>query len=222
MELDGLSPGHEEDRDHRDHAFDTDGPWDTRRELDRSLSGDGAARDEFCRHYMDQVARWVRTHPQWPLLRRRQYEVDDLVGEIWAKVLKEDGWVRFSYRGKGSFEGWLMRVVDHAVKDLARRSGAQKRDPGDAACGLPAADMETGAVPLASSREPTPTSVARGEELLELARRVLTDDEFQAWHRWDYLGYSGAEVARFLGRSESGARGLVFRARSKLRELLEI
>lgn len=186
--------------------------WDTAQALRRFRDGDGLAKNDFCSHYMDPIARWVRTHPYWPVVSRR-HEVDDLVNEIWQKVLDRGGWEQFTYRGKGSFEAWLRSVVDNAVKDRSRRDRAQKRDGGDAVGGVGPNDY---GAPF--STEPTPSCGAVTSEMLEVAARVLTRDEYVAWYRKDYLGYSHTEVSRLLGRSESGVRGLLHRARRKLRE----
>lgn len=190
--------------------------WDTEHELSRFRDGDGVAKNDFCSHYMDPIARWVRTHPYWPVVSRR-HEVDDLVDEIWHKVLDRGGWERFTYRGKGSFEAWLRSVVDNAVKDRSRRDHARKRDGGDPV-GWQGRDDPADSF----STEPTPSCGAVTGEMLEVAARVLARDEYVAWYRKDYLGYSHAEVSRVLERSEAGVRGLLHRARRKLREWFQL
>lgn len=45
-------------------------------------------------------------------------DVEDVVGEIWLKVVAAFG--QFEYRGEGSFKAWLFRIAYHTVTDYYR------------------------------------------------------------------------------------------------------
>ncbi len=62
----------------------------------------------------------------------------------------------------------------------------------------------------------TPTGNARVSEIEELARRELSEREFEAWHLVEVLDHTASEAGLAMSSSDSAVRGLLLRGRSKL------
>ena len=197
------------------------GSWDTRKELANWSTEGETARDRFCRHYLGVVQGMVATHRLWPPLRNRA-EVEDVAQEVWsrllAKVQSQGGWHNFEYRGKGSLEAYLFKVVDHTIKDYNRREHADKRGGGATIKPLSVGDEADGDPSLQQAREETPTEFARSNETHETAQRVLTTEEHEVWSWIDLEGYTSVEVSAWIRKSPEAVRSILYRARKKLRD----
>jgi len=199
---------------------DDPGAWDTRRELTSWPSGSETARGRFCQHYLGFVRRAVRSHGLWPALSGG-YEAEDLAQDAWCRILTkveaQGGWLSFEYRGKGSFEAYLRSIVDKTLKDASRHDKADKRGGGLPKKPLSLEDERAGPLPL-HSRETTPTEHARLSEQCEIAQGLLTPEEFEVWCWRDLEGYSSVEISAWVGKTPAAVRGILYRARDRLRE----
>jgi RNA polymerase sigma-70 factor (ECF subfamily) len=132
-------------------------------------------------------------------------EAEDAVQDTFLIAAKRS----HEFRGEGSLEGWLVRVVASACSRLAR--GA-KNDPARHVRDAEPASRDESPEVQASRRE-----VGR---VLERELLSLSPDD-----RWVLLlaeveGYSGEEIARRTGLSHGAIRARLSRLRAKLRESL--
>jgi RNA polymerase sigma factor (sigma-70 family) len=192
------------------------GPPGTRSVLLAYRLGDDEAERrlfERCRGLL--VAR-ARTHPRMRPVQH-EYSPEDVAHEVLWRALSSGLLERFEHRGKGSLEAALQTVLERTLVDMGRRLTARKRGGGRRRVELtPTGGEAPGGIEVLSGQDTTPTSSARARELLELARRVLSDREHEAWHLLEVEGLDSVEAATRLGVSPSAVRGLLFRAQARL------
>ena len=129
-------------------------------------------------------------------------DAEDLVQEAFVKAHRGLA----SFRGEGSFAGWLRRILVHLARDRFRRV---EREP--VLASLAAAAGHTSG--------PDPGAEVRGKELARLvaeAVRALPENQRLALvlRTQDGLGYD--EVAEALGITPATARTQVMKARRTL------
>ncbi|GJM20595.1 MAG: hypothetical protein DHS20C15_05100 [Planctomycetota bacterium] len=179
---------------------------------------DDASADDDVNALLEQhlpgLRAWVRLKAG-PLVRAREGE-SDVVQSTCREVLTHAD--RFVHRGEAQFRRWLYttalrKILDkHDFHTAARRDARRNTGDGDAA--LLAVYSQLG----------TPSGVASAREQLdriEAAFAELADDERDVVLLSRILGFSRAEVAAELGRSEAGVRNLLHRSLVKLSKRLE-
>jgi len=197
------------------------GEWSTACHVTRWQAGDERAFDALHRHFTPLLREGVRHNKWWRLFALR-CDVDDVVQEIWSRVLREDTKQSFASRDTGSFLAWLGVVAHNTLNDLGRKEIAQKRGEGAASEPL-AEESDARAVVMPGLRPaPTASSSARVAELDAIAQEELSEDEYLAWILVDVRGYTSEEAGTLaMGRSGASVRGLRRRARAKLVRRLE-
>jgi RNA polymerase sigma-70 factor (ECF subfamily) len=136
-----------------------------------------------------------------------------------ADDMAQDAWIRAfhkldSFRGEGSFDGWLRRLTVHCCLQFLRK---QKLPIDDGA----AERLAHGDHPLPSALQVEATAVQQltAEELLNYIQE-LPEGFRVVFNLVAIEGYSHAEAAKMLGISESTSRSQLTRARTKLQESL--
>ena len=132
---------------------------------------------------------------------------EDMVGDVFVRAL--EGLASYQDTGR-PFAAWLYRIAHARVVDHYRRQGRRRVEPLDE--GL-AADDETDPYRLAALRDDSRQAWA--------AVNRLTQDQQQVVSLRFIAGYSTAEVARLLGKTEGAVKALQHRALASLRRLLE-
>ena len=156
--------------------------------------------DDFDAVYRQHVA------PVWRYVRARvpdQAEAEDMTSEVFLRATR--AWPTYD-AGKGAVLPWLIGIARHVVVDWWRRRPA-----------VPVADVDpgtTGDVEAEAMRR-------LGGDDLRRHFAVLTDRERDAVALRFGAGLASAEVGEQLGISDAGARMLVHRAVTKLREEVE-
>ncbi len=190
--------------------------------LSRASSGDLIAAQRLFAMQRPTLLARARIDRRLQLARKHGVEAEDVVGEVFRRAFASNLFVEFEDRGPGSLAAALGKVLDFALNDVLRRANAIKRganvrtvscDGGD--------DGETSSASAIPARDPTPTSNARVNELIELCRGHLDDREWRAWSRVELEGLDVAMVAAELGVTPSAVRGILFRARTKLMKVLD-
>lgn len=144
---------------------------------------------------------------------------EDLVDEVFLRVLSSGFLRRFEDQGQGSLAKALAAILDDMAVDAYRRFGAAKRG---GAAALHSYDQHAevdethGGAATIASRESTPTSDARASELLELCRTVLEPREWEVWRLFELEGLDSAAVAQRLGTSDAAVRGIFRRSRLRI------
>lgn len=115
-----------------------------------------------------------------------------------------------TYRGQGSFCGWLFGIAGHKVADhYRRRRGDEPLEMAE----------------VLHDPDPSPAEVAATR--LQLAQvsaalRTLAPDQAEALTLRIFGELSAAEVGRIMGKSEAAVKMLVHRGLRKLREYLTL
>ena len=132
---------------------------------------------------------------------------EDLTAQVFLKMLES---IRDNKSWHSSFSGWLYRIAHNLVIDHYRRRDRQ-----------PSVNIDD-APPTASDLEdPVETAQMNTDaERLRAAIGRLTDEQSEVVSLRFLEGYSIAEVAAMVGRSEGAIKALQYRAVAALRSLL--
>lgn len=175
---------------------------DNNRELARrARAGCRSSFAELVRRYAGSLRDFLLTRV------RDSSEADDLVQEsflaAWEKIEQ--------YDERWSFSTWLFTIAQRLVVD-----GWRKRRP----------ELASGQELECEGAERDPHDNARLREerdnLWDLAREVLTEDQFSALWLSYAEGAETSEIAHILGRARTTVRVLLYRARGTLRAQLSI
>lgn len=129
---------------------------------------------------------------------RHRMEAEDLLQDAFIKVF--DNINRFE--GKGSFEGWIRRIViNTALKNVSRHSFQKE--------GIGLENI------VETSADPTVFSQLSENELLTMISR-LPDGYRVVFNLYVIEGYSHKEIGDLLGIEESTSRSQLVKARSVL------
>jgi RNA polymerase sigma-70 factor (ECF subfamily) len=175
-------------------------------------------RVERFREYLCLLA---RTH--LPPVRQASIEASDIVQQTLLEAFEQ----RAEFRGKTDAElaAWLKQILVHNLADALRGSHRARRDvrrerPLEAAIEESFCRAEAW---LAGS-DPSPSQAAmQVEQLLRLAEEIakLPDEQRDAVVLHHLQGWSLAQLAGHLQRSEAAVAGLLRRGLKKLRELMD-
>jgi len=128
---------------------------DTRRIALGLRQGDAAVLEALVEQYQYRLVRYLI------YLLGNRGAVDDLVQEIWLRVLERGS----SYDGQSRFEPWLFRIARNIAVDAVRKRRMFSFDSND----------DDNVRPAAASDEPSPfTLAARTEDADRLARSLET------------------------------------------------
>jgi RNA polymerase sigma-70 factor (ECF subfamily) len=182
--------------------------------------GSESARDALLERYYPRITRIVSLRMGKTLGQFQDFE--DVVQETLIDVFR--GLHRFEPRSEGSFRHWLAGVVENNIRDLSRRSSAQKRGSGRAR-DLASYGTSVLTESLFSASDPSPSEAAVGnefEERVEAAILSLDENSRRIIEMRHICGMSHEEIADELGYSSaSSARSLLSRAMSQLAGLVE-
>ena len=131
------------------------------------------------------------------------------------------------FRGKSSAEqaAWLRQILARVLANAARDFSRAKRDVGRERSLELALEQSSSRLDawLAAEQTSPSESVERNEQLLRLAEALaqLPQDQREAVTLHHLQGWSLAELAQHLARSEGAVAGLLHRGFKRLRELLQ-
>jgi len=155
--------------------------------------------------------------------RQARVEASDIVQQTLLEAYEQRG----EFRGKsdGELAAWLKQLLVHNLADVLRANHRAKRDvrrerPLEAAI----EDSFSRADQWLAGSDPSPSQAAiRVEQLLRLAEEIakLPDDQREAIVLHHLQGWSMAQIAEHLQRSEASVAGLLRRGLKKLRALME-
>lgn len=131
---------------------------------------------------------------------------EDLTGAVFVKMLEA---IQTSKSWNVSFSGWLYRIAHNLVVDHYRRNQQDHT-----------ASLDERLV--ASEQDPVKVVERRLErDRLRRAIAQLTEDQGLVITLKFVEGYTNAEVAQMLGKTEGAIKSLQFRAMASLRRILE-
>lgn len=174
---------------------------DLRRLLERAQTYDEEALSTLYRQYADLVYRYIYYRVG------EQTVAEDLLSDVFVRVLQDLP----SYRDTGApFEAWLYRIAHARVVDYYRRQKVRKTVPFDQ-------------IVITDNEADPALRIGDSDD----ARRVwaavnqLSTDQQQVVSLRFIAGYSSAQVARVLNKTEGAVKALQHRALTALRRLLE-
>jgi len=169
--------------------------------VERAQQGDGGAFGELYEQFSPEIYRYLLRH-----LDGRREAAEDLTEEVFLKVLERLG----SYQFRGlPFSAWLYRIARNHMIDHLRARPKQPVGSLDAVPEIPERQAE-----LVLDR-----SLDRQELTYALLR--LTSDQRQVVAHRFLDGYSTAETATMMGKTEDAVKKLQARGLMQLRRILE-
>jgi RNA polymerase sigma factor (sigma-70 family) len=188
---------------------------DTSELLVRVRAGDSRAVDLLIERLDVELLRRVRRDRRARGVRAF-FPPEEIVQEVWQRVLRSDALRRFQDHGEGSLRRYLGRLVERTIIDchrrLVRRRAFLQTQPE-----LPAPDDDAPACPR--STEPSPTSIVRTRDLWSAVLSHLRGMERTIARLAVEHGLGPSDIARSLGVRSIIVRCKFFRLRRRLRRL---
>lgn len=155
----------------------------------------------------------------------REFEVDDLLHEVWARVLQATS--EETIATMPNLEGYLKRVATTVVLDRVRKRHTQKRGGGaNSVKTINANDLRSSYTNLferiAGPRKTPSSEVATNEAIsaVQSALERIPEKQREAIMLFHISGMSYAEIGDQLQRSPRAVQGLLTRGLSNLRTKL--
>ncbi len=174
--------------------------------LARCQRGDRDAFRLFVLHYQQPVFAFLyRTLGQ-------DHEIDDLAQEVFLRAYR--ALPRFDPGGAARMSSWLFTIALHLVHDVRRRRAV----------------IHAQRLPRRGTRDAMPTAPATPEadehrrdigRAMSRAVAALSEDQRDVFVLAEYHGLGMTELAATLGISENTVKTRLFRARERLRHMLE-
>lgn len=167
-----------------------------------AATADGAVFSDFVNAYQPLVFRWALT------FARDSDEADDLAQETFIRAFRK---IR-QYRGEGSIEGWLYRIV-RSVGVEKKRVAVRRKLLGRSAAARPEREVYTTDPGARVDTQRTTALIRRYFEDLPSRQREVFD-------LVDLQNFTPAEAALMTGLTAGAVRLSLFKARSVIREKL--
>jgi RNA polymerase sigma-70 factor (ECF subfamily) len=169
--------------------------------VQQAQAGDGGAFGELYEQYAPEIRRYLLGH-----LNGHREIAEDLTADVFVKVLLRLG----SYQVSGApFSAWLYRIARNNLIDYQRARARQPVGPLDTATAVPASNAEA--------------VLDRSLDRHELASALdhLTQDQRQVVTLRFLEGYSTAETAALMGKTEEAIKKLQARGLLQLRRVMK-
>lgn len=190
--------------------------------LGRAVAGDLAAAECLLVRHLDLLT--YHLEPKIPATLRSQMSVDDLLQETFIQVFRDIG--RFAPTTDTAFVAWLKVLAENRLRDAIKAAGRRKRGGGWSAVGgatKGAQESYVALVDLLSSDGRSPSQSAGRRDAARHLRIAIAGlpEEYREVVRLRHLeGVDVEEIARRLGRTPGAVRGLLDRAKVRLRDAL--
>ena len=169
--------------------------------VERAQAGDGGAFGELYEQFAPEIFRYLLRH-----LNGRRESAEDLTEEVFVKVLERLG----SYQFRGlPFSAWLYRIARNHMIDHLRSRPRQIVSSLDTAPEIPEKKAE----------QVMDRSLDRHELAYALER--LTSDQRQVVVLRFLDGFTTAETAEIMGKTEDAVKKLQARGLVQLRRIIE-
>lgn len=188
-----------------------------------AVRGDRQATERLLLQYASHLR--TRIALRLPSSLKSVADADDVLQEVYVQAIRDISTCKAG--SPEAFVAWLNVVADHRVGELVRYLNCEKRggkmqrvELGSVGSGSFVGD----GVELLSDSCATPGRAAARNEAVSAIRNAvdqLSPDQHEVARLHALEGQSLAETALNIRRSPAAARGLVHRAKQRLRELLE-
>jgi len=166
----------------------------------------------------------ARVQPRMPPALRGVVEAEDIVQQTFAQVFRDIN--KFEARAEADVLTWMASIAENRLRDAVRRHNRKKRGGDYQRVGAGNRQDERAAdfIDRIAGRGHTPSkSLARREAIqaINVALAGLSEDHRQAIQLRYFERYSLEETARQMNRTTGAVRGLLDRAKKKMREALK-
>ncbi len=151
-------------------------------------------------------------------------DAEDIAQEAYTEAFRHIG--TFQPRGDDAFYRWIGTIAIRRLRNAIKRQRAVKRGAGDGAVGRGRPNIEDsmiGLLDLVADPGHTPSRSAARHEAVAAVRAALAalpPDYRRAVWLVHIRGYSTADAAAEMGRTESAVQNLCYKAKQRLRALL--
>jgi RNA polymerase sigma-70 factor (ECF subfamily) len=166
-----------------------------------SLAGDDSAFAELIRRHKGRVFGTCSR------FARDAHQLDDLCQEVFLRAWRKMG----SFRGDAPFEHWLARLTITSCYDFLRRE-RRHRDQ---------LSLDEFPTEMRDSSADAAIAAGRARELVDWGMRHLSAEERLVLTLLELEEHTVREIAAETGWSESNVKVRAFRARARLKEILE-
>ena len=133
---------------------------------------------------------------------------EDLTGQVFLQMLEA---MRSGKGWRTSFSGWIYRIAHNLVVDYYRKRGQATYTSID----------DSPQIPIGSSDPYQATAAKLENDALLRAINQLTEEQAQVITLRFLEGYSIAEVAQMMNKTEGAIKALQFRGMASLRRILQ-
>jgi RNA polymerase sigma-70 factor (ECF subfamily) len=187
--------------------------------IERATSGDREALQVLL---IEQCA-WLPRHvePQLPDDLRSILSVDDAVQETLVEVFRSIG--QFQSRGRAAFAAWIKSAADNKVQNMIRDLRCQKRGGHVRQVSASSSSSVADLAQLLSDHGETPSRpLVRAEMVaaVHVGLASLPADQRDAVRLRLLDGKSVEETATALERTPAAVRGMLYRAKQSMRQVL--
>lgn len=185
--------------------------------IQAALGGDRASLEKLLLGYYDRLLAHIRSHIPPKLQGLLQDE--DILQQTYAKAFAAIE--RFQPKSEYSFYSWLRTIANHYLLDCLRRRDVERLAHNSPALGDSINNSMRYMIDDITDSYLRPSKVAMNHELEAAFKVALANlsDDYREVIRLRYLeSKSIEEVADQMQRSPDAIRGLIHRARQKMRE----
>lgn len=160
----------------------------------RCQANDRLAQEMIYREYFPVMERMVMRYT------RDEDQIIDILNDGFIRVFKKIG----LYSGKGSFEGWVRKLIYHSVSNYFRKYSK---------------DLKFLIYPEAFTKEPSTASShdLYYQDLMKLVDK-LPEKQYKVFHLFAIEGYNHEEISKQLGINKNTCRWYLSEARKFLQK----
>ncbi len=183
----------------------------------QAVAGDRASLSQLLLIHYDSLRRHIAARITKEL--QGVLRPDDVLQQTFVRVAQSIG--SFQLRHKRAFRGWLETIAENIVKDAAKRRHRERR-----AIHRPSANDDSSVFAVIERVAADCTTpgrrVQRGESIRRMRAAIATlpDDQREVVERYYMQGQSYEQIANATGRSKDAIRGVCYRARKNLRDMM--
>jgi len=188
----------------------------------RAVCGDSEALGQLLFEHHDRLAAFIRR--EIPAELRSQFSAEDVLQEAYVDAFRNIG--QLVPKSDRAFARWLRTIAEHRLTDRLRALRSKKRGGKRRRVqGLPGGERSTmaGLLELVSDGAMSPSGRAvQGEALraLQIHLSALPERHRQAVRLHHLDGLDLERVAAEMGENPDAVRGVLYRARKKLRDAM--
>ncbi len=176
----------------------------TRRLVDGHLAGDLKPQGELVNVVETTVLDELPRTRLWKRLRRR-YEPQEVVDELWVRLLRGRVLEKFKWQYQGSLRNEIRQILGCQLVDMNRRLSSDKAGGGVDPLPLEPSGPDEVSTVQPPARDATPSVQAWTAEARALVRKRLSPDQHEVFDLW-CEGYTLSEIADRLGRPQRSVR----------------